>query len=162
VANLHCQPSWWNQITWSSDWYFWSVCLFTRWILGPQVTLHDCLSAFFSADELKGVLFSWGNFLSVILCVGLKTISCVLLSKPQYWTNHGCCQSSDVQSPIINKILDLYLYTFPLLHTNWNVLYVCPVWKQGSRNGFTFLLVNKAIYFHQYFVIKCRFIHYVA
>ncbi|KAL9988519.1 hypothetical protein ACROYT_G002974 [Oculina patagonica] len=25
-----------------------------RWFLGPQVTLHDCLSAFFSADELKG------------------------------------------------------------------------------------------------------------
>ena len=26
-----------------------------RWFLGPQVTLHDCLSAFFSADELKGL-----------------------------------------------------------------------------------------------------------
>lgn len=25
-----------------------------RWFLGPQVTLQDCLSAFFSADELKG------------------------------------------------------------------------------------------------------------
>ncbi|XP_015764773.1 PREDICTED: ubiquitin carboxyl-terminal hydrolase 20-like [Acropora digitifera] len=25
-----------------------------RWFVGPQVTLHDCLSAFFSADELKG------------------------------------------------------------------------------------------------------------
>ena len=26
-----------------------------RWFVGPQVTLHDCLSAFFSADELKGL-----------------------------------------------------------------------------------------------------------
>ena len=44
--------------------------LFNRWFLGPQVTLHDCLSAFFSADELKGVLFSRGFFfLSVILYV---------------------------------------------------------------------------------------------
>ena len=26
-----------------------------RWFAGPQVTLQDCLSAFFSADELKGL-----------------------------------------------------------------------------------------------------------
>lgn len=35
----------------------WMVTIFEwlrRWFLGPQVTLHDCLSAFFSADELKG------------------------------------------------------------------------------------------------------------
>lgn len=29
-----------------------------RWFLGPQVTLQDCLSAFFSADELKGTSYS--------------------------------------------------------------------------------------------------------
>jgi ubiquitin carboxyl-terminal hydrolase 20/33 len=25
-----------------------------RWFWGPTVGLHDCLAAFFSADELKG------------------------------------------------------------------------------------------------------------
>lgn len=25
-----------------------------RWLWGPTVGLHDCLAAFFSADELKG------------------------------------------------------------------------------------------------------------
>lgn len=29
-----------------------------RWFLGPQVTLQDCLSAFFSSDELKGTSYS--------------------------------------------------------------------------------------------------------
>lgn len=35
----------------------WMLTIFEwlrRWFVGPQVTLHDCLSAFFSADELKG------------------------------------------------------------------------------------------------------------
>lgn len=62
-------------VDWLTDWLtdISELSVLFRWFLGPQVTLHDCLSAFFSADELKGVLFSWGNFLSVI-CVCLKTI----------------------------------------------------------------------------------------
>lgn len=33
-------------------WWFWNW--FKSWLWGPAVTLHDCMSAFFSADELKG------------------------------------------------------------------------------------------------------------
>lgn len=36
--------------TWIWDWIDWVV----GWIWGPTVSLQDCLSAFFSADELKG------------------------------------------------------------------------------------------------------------
>jgi ubiquitin C-terminal hydrolase len=36
--------------SWIWEWIDWVVA----WILGPSVSLQDCLSAFFSADELKG------------------------------------------------------------------------------------------------------------
>ena len=36
--------------SWLWEWIDW----FMAWILGPTVTLQDCLSAFFSADELRG------------------------------------------------------------------------------------------------------------
>jgi ubiquitin carboxyl-terminal hydrolase 20/33 len=35
---------------WIWEWIDWVMA----WILGPSVSLQDCLSAFFSADELKG------------------------------------------------------------------------------------------------------------
>ena len=28
------------------------------WIFGPRVSFEDCLAAFFSADELKGTVYS--------------------------------------------------------------------------------------------------------
>lgn len=33
-------------------WWLWNWVRSFFW--GPAVTLHDCMSAFFSADELKG------------------------------------------------------------------------------------------------------------
>ncbi|CAH1392712.1 unnamed protein product [Nezara viridula] len=36
------------------SWLSWLWDCVCYWIWGPQVSLHDCLSAFFSADELKG------------------------------------------------------------------------------------------------------------
>ncbi|XP_014242196.1 ubiquitin carboxyl-terminal hydrolase 33-like [Cimex lectularius] len=35
-------------------WYSWFMDWLSSWFWGPTVSLHDCLSAFFSADELKG------------------------------------------------------------------------------------------------------------
>ncbi|KAF6206640.1 hypothetical protein GE061_017876 [Apolygus lucorum] len=35
-------------------WYSWLWDWFCSWFWGPTISLHDCLSAFFSADELKG------------------------------------------------------------------------------------------------------------
>lgn len=45
-----CSHLYSSQQGWLS-WLWECVCY---WIWGPQVSLHDCLSAFFSADELKG------------------------------------------------------------------------------------------------------------
>jgi len=44
-AHLYSYEQGW--LSWIWDW----VC---SWFLGPTVSLHDCLAAFFSADELKG------------------------------------------------------------------------------------------------------------
>lgn len=33
---------------------WWFLGWLRSWLYGPSVTLHDCLAAFFSADELKG------------------------------------------------------------------------------------------------------------
>ncbi|XP_065167840.1 ubiquitin carboxyl-terminal hydrolase 20 [Atheta coriaria] len=35
-------------------WIWWFVGWLKSWFYGPTVTLHDCLAAFFSTDELKG------------------------------------------------------------------------------------------------------------
>lgn len=35
-------------------WLLWIFAWFKSWFYGPTVTLHDCLAAFFSTDELKG------------------------------------------------------------------------------------------------------------
>lgn len=35
-------------------WVSWIFTWLRSWFYGPTVTLHDCLSAFFSTDELKG------------------------------------------------------------------------------------------------------------
>ncbi|XP_057324882.1 ubiquitin carboxyl-terminal hydrolase 20 [Microplitis mediator] len=41
-------------VTNQSGWISWLVQWMRSWFWGPVVSLHDCLSAFFSADELKG------------------------------------------------------------------------------------------------------------
>lgn len=35
-------------------WVAWILAWLKSWFYGPTVTLHDCLAAFFSTDELKG------------------------------------------------------------------------------------------------------------
>ncbi len=35
-------------------WFSWAWTWVTSWFYGPNITLNDCLSYFFSADELKG------------------------------------------------------------------------------------------------------------
>ncbi|XP_022106308.1 ubiquitin carboxyl-terminal hydrolase 20-like [Acanthaster planci] len=68
-------------------WISWFYSWFTGWIWGPNVTLDNCLAAFFSADDLKGdnmyscdkckklrngVKFSQVLELPEVLCVHLK------------------------------------------------------------------------------------------
>lgn len=70
-------------------WISWIVAWLRSWFYGPTVTLHDCLAAFFSTDELKGdnmyscekcnklrngIKFSKVLQLPEILCIHLKRI----------------------------------------------------------------------------------------
>ncbi|KYM81295.1 Ubiquitin carboxyl-terminal hydrolase 20 [Atta colombica] len=74
-------------VTNQSGWLSWFLQWMRSWFWGPVVSLHDCLSAFFSADELKGdnmyscekcnklrngIKFSKVLELPEILCVHLK------------------------------------------------------------------------------------------
>ncbi|XP_012282079.1 ubiquitin carboxyl-terminal hydrolase 20 [Orussus abietinus] len=74
-------------VTNQSGWLTWLFQWMRSWFWGPVVSLHDCLSAFFSADELKGdnmyscekcnklrngIKFSKVLELPEILCVHLK------------------------------------------------------------------------------------------
>lgn len=37
-----------------NGWIAWILVWIKSWFYGPTITLHDCLAAFFSTDELKG------------------------------------------------------------------------------------------------------------
>jgi hypothetical protein len=37
-----------------SGWMSWIWSWMAEWFYGPNISLHDCLAYFFSADELKG------------------------------------------------------------------------------------------------------------
>ncbi|XP_062559535.1 ubiquitin carboxyl-terminal hydrolase 20 isoform X2 [Armigeres subalbatus] len=86
---------------WFWNWPFWSWI--RSWFWGPAVTLHDCMAAFFSADELKGdnmyscekcnklrngVKFSRVLALPEMLCVHLKRF------------RHDLSYSSKISSPV--------------------------------------------------------------
>ena len=38
----------------NAGWFAWIWSWMSEWIYGPDISLHDCLAYFFSADELKG------------------------------------------------------------------------------------------------------------
>uniref|UniRef100_A0A182NFV3 ubiquitinyl hydrolase 1 n=1 Tax=Anopheles dirus TaxID=7168 RepID=A0A182NFV3_9DIPT len=87
-------------------WWFWNSPLWSwvrSWFWGPAVTLHDCMAAFFSADELKGdnmyscercnklrngVKYSRVLALPEMLCVHLKRF------------RHDLSYSSKISSPV--------------------------------------------------------------
>ncbi|KAK3927831.1 Ubiquitin carboxyl-terminal hydrolase 20 [Frankliniella fusca] len=73
------------------NWLHWVMDWLRSWFWGPTVSLHDCLGAFFSADELKGdnmyscekcnklrngVKYSKVMDLPEILCIHLKRFHC--------------------------------------------------------------------------------------
>ncbi|XP_039436021.2 ubiquitin carboxyl-terminal hydrolase 20 isoform X1 [Culex pipiens pallens] len=86
---------------WFWNWPFWSWI--RSWFWGPAVSLHDCMAAFFSADELKGdnmyscekcnklrngVKYSRVLALPEMLCVHLKRF------------RHDLSYSSKISSPV--------------------------------------------------------------
>lgn len=92
------------------SWMWWLWNWFRSWFYGPAVTLHDCMNAFFSADELKGdnmyscekcnklrngVKFSRVLALPEMLCVHLKRF------------RHDLSYSSKISSPVIFPLTGL-------------------------------------------------------
>lgn len=43
-----------NVVRYQDNWVWWFFVWLKSWFWGPAVGLHDCMGAFFSADELKG------------------------------------------------------------------------------------------------------------
>jgi ubiquitin carboxyl-terminal hydrolase 20/33 len=43
-----------NVVRYQESWVWWIFVWLKSWFWGPAVSLHDCMGAFFSADELKG------------------------------------------------------------------------------------------------------------
>lgn len=110
AENARMAESWfgyaWNMWEWMKSW-FW----------GPQVTLNDCLSAFFSADELKG-----DNMYSCNRCNKLRNgvKYCKLLQVPEVLCIHlkrfrheyQMSYSSKISSPVSFPITGLDLRKF--------------------------------------------------
>ncbi|XP_053679555.1 ubiquitin carboxyl-terminal hydrolase 20 [Anopheles nili] len=107
-----------NGESWMS--WFWNLTLVSwmrSWFWGPAVTLHDCMAAFFSADELKGdnmyscercnklrngVKYSRVLALPEMLCVHLKRF------------RHDLSYSSKISSPVHFPLYGLNMQ--PFLH----------------------------------------------
>ncbi|KAK9883999.1 hypothetical protein WA026_004934 [Henosepilachna vigintioctopunctata] len=100
-------------------WILWIFNWLKSWFYGPTVTLHDCLAAFFSTDELKGdnmyscercsklrngIKFSKVLQLPEILCIHLKRF------------RHELMFSSKISSPVSFPLKGLEMK--PYLHEN--------------------------------------------
>lgn len=92
------------------NWIWWLWSWFRSFFWGPAVNLHDCMGAFFSADELKGdnmyscekcnklrngIKFSRVLALPEMLCVHLKRF------------RHDLSYSSKISSPVIFPLTGL-------------------------------------------------------
>ncbi|KAG1695552.1 Ubiquitin carboxyl-terminal hydrolase 20 [Nymphon striatum] len=72
----------------NQSWINWGWSWLRSWLWGPSVTLHDCLAAFFSADELKGDnMYSCGkckklrNGIKYSRVVNLPEVLCIHLKR---------------------------------------------------------------------------------
>ncbi|XP_067629815.1 ubiquitin carboxyl-terminal hydrolase 20 [Eurosta solidaginis] len=87
----------------ADGWLSWVWKIFRSWLWGPSVTLYDCMSSFFSADELKG-----DNMYSCEKCNKLRTgikysqilelpeVLCIHLKR----FRHDLSYSSKISSPV--------------------------------------------------------------
>lgn len=99
-------------------WVSWILAWLRSWFYGPTVTLHDCLAAFFSTDELKGdnmyscekcnklrngIKFSKVLQLPEVLCIHLKRFRHELMFSSKI--------SSAVSFPLKGLDMRPYLHT---------------------------------------------------
>ncbi|CAK8674247.1 unnamed protein product [Clavelina lepadiformis] len=113
------------------------------WIWGPEVTLVDCLSAFFSADELKGEnMYSCDkckklrNGVKYCRLLELPEVLCVHLKRfrHEYLTSYSTKISSSVVFPL--QGLDLSQYAAPDCASRQRVYDLSSVIvHQGSAGG---------------------------
>ncbi|EFA07675.2 ubiquitin carboxyl-terminal hydrolase 20 [Tribolium castaneum] len=102
----------------NEGWISWILAWLKSWFYGPVVTLHDCLAAFFSTDELKGdnmyscekcnklrngIKFSKVLQLPEVLCIHLKRFRHELMFSSKI--------SSAVSFPLKGLDMRPYLHT---------------------------------------------------
>ncbi|XP_058062802.1 ubiquitin carboxyl-terminal hydrolase 20 [Anopheles bellator] len=107
-----------NGDTWL--WWFWNSPFWSwvrSWFWGPAVTLHDCMAAFFSADELKG-----DNMYSCERCnklrngvkysrvLALPEMLCVHLKRFRHDLSYSSKISSAVHFPLYGLDMRPYLH----------------------------------------------------
>jgi len=101
----------------NSGWFSWIWSWMSEWFYGPDISLHDCLAYFFSADELKGdnmyscekckklrngLKYSRVTILPDTLCIHLKRF------------RHEFAFSSKISSKVTFPLIDLDMR--PWLH----------------------------------------------
>ncbi|XP_055382267.1 ubiquitin carboxyl-terminal hydrolase 20 [Condylostylus longicornis] len=98
-------------------WFWWVWNWFRSWFWGPAVTLHDCMAAFFSADELKG-----DNMYSCEQCnklrngikysrvLALPEMLCIHLKRFRHDLSYSSKISSPVNFPLTGLDMRPYLH----------------------------------------------------
>ncbi|XP_037914433.1 ubiquitin carboxyl-terminal hydrolase 20 isoform X2 [Hermetia illucens] len=98
-------------------WIWWLWNWFKSWFWGPMVSLHDCLAAFFSADELKG-----DNMYSCEKCnklrngikysrvLALPEMLCIHLKRFRHDLSYSSKISSPVNFPLTGLDMRPYLH----------------------------------------------------
>lgn len=116
-------------------WVAWLWSWLKSWFYGPTVSLHDCLAAFFSADELKGdnmyscekcnklrngVKFSKVIDLPEVLCIHLKRFRHELMFSSKI--------SSHVSFPLTGLDMRPYLHKGKSAHLHHIFVVTCAVY----------------------------------
>ena len=95
----------------TSGWFSWLWSWVSEWFYGPDISLHDCLAYFFSADELKG-----DNMYSCEKCKFFSWITLVGKWRCRNRTTEGgqifISANSDFESVVFNSGKKMALRAF--------------------------------------------------
>ena len=83
----------------STSWLGWMWGWVSSWFYGPNITLHDCLAYFFSADELKGE-----NMYSCEKCKRIMYIFTAFRRSRQLDRNHPFSGIKSVYSTAVTTV----------------------------------------------------------
>ena len=124
------------------DWLNWILDWLKSWFYGPSITLYDCLSAFFSADELKG-----DNMYSCEKCnklrngvkysklIELPEILCIHLKRFRHEMNSSSKISNQVTFPLTHLDLSPYIHDQCSSRNTFYDLYAVICHRGGANGG---------------------------